>query len=101
MSDIKEVIPEDIEESFYSSAKEAAFELTDQVGKKRYDSDKRGFFDVIQEKIISRKLLVFTTATVLMWFGLDPETWGLIAICYIGGQSVIDAAQVWKHGKSI
>ena len=63
-------------------------------------NNKKGVFDALQEKLISRKLLVFVTATVLMWFGLDPETWGLIAICYIGGQSAIDAAQVWRHGKS-
>lgn len=57
--------------------------------------------DKLLGKIISRKLTVFITATaLLMWYGLDPDTWGLIAICYIGGQSVIDAAQVWRHGKS-
>ena len=57
--------------------------------------------DKLLGKIISRKLTVFITATaLLMWYGLDPDTWGLIAVCYIGGQSVIDAAQVWRHGKS-
>ena len=57
-----------------------------------------GALDRIQEKIISRKLLVFVTATVLMWYGLDPTTWGMIAMCYIGGQSAIDFAKVWKGG---
>ena len=61
----------------------------------------KGVMDAIQEKIVSRKLLVFLTATGLMvWSTLDPETWGLIAICYIGGQSVIDSVQTWRHGKS-
>ena len=55
-----------------------------------------GMLDVIQQKIVSRKLLVFCTATALMWFGLDSQTWGLIAMCYIGGQSAIDFAKVWK-----
>ena len=56
--------------------------------------------DKILNKIISRKLTVFLTATgLLVWSSLDPETWGLIAICYIGGQSAIDAVQVWRHGK--
>ena len=55
-----------------------------------------GMLDVIQEKIVSRKLLVFGTATALMWAGLDSQTWGLIAMCYIGGQSAIDFAKVWK-----
>jgi|TARA_R110001583_G_scaffold12000_1_gene53472 hypothetical protein len=59
----------------------------------------RGCLDIILEKAISRKLLVFLSATgLLAWSSLDSETWGLIAICYIGGQSVIDAAKVWRHG---
>jgi len=61
-------------------------------------SDNPGMLDQVQEKIVSRKLLVFVTATVLMWHGLDPNTWGMIAMCYIGGQSVIDFAKVWKGG---
>jgi hypothetical protein len=56
----------------------------------------KGVLDRIQEKIISRKLLVFGVATTLMWFGLDSETWGMIAMTYIGGQTAIDFAKVWK-----
>ena len=60
---------------------------------------REGALDAIQEKIISRKLLVFGVATGLFaWFGLDPDTWGLIAMIYVGGQSVIDTVKVWKHG---
>ena len=58
--------------------------------------DTKGMLDNIQEKVVSRKLLVFITATALMWFGLDPDTWAMIAAMYIGGQSVIDVAKVWK-----
>ena len=59
----------------------------------------KGILDSIQEKFASRKLLVFLTATALMlWAGLDPDIWGMIAVCYIGGQSVIDFAKSWKHG---
>ena len=58
--------------------------------------DSKGMLDHVQEKIVSRKLLVFITATGLMWFGLDPDTWAMIAAMYIGGQSVIDVAKVWK-----
>ena len=58
---------------------------------------KKGYLDKITEKIISRKFLVFLTATGLMaTSGLESDTWGLIAIVYIGGQSVIDVAKVWK-----
>ena len=58
--------------------------------------DTKGMLDHVQEKVVSRKLLVFITATALMWFGLDPDTWAMIAAMYIGGQSVIDVAKVWK-----
>ena len=57
----------------------------------------RGMLDRVQEKIVSRKLLVFAAATALfVWFGLDTDTWGMIAMCYIGGQSAIDFAKVWR-----
>ena len=55
--------------------------------------------DKTLEKVVSRKLLVFATATGLMSYSLlDPETWGMIAIVYVGGQSVIDTVKVYKHG---
>ena len=59
----------------------------------------KGVLDSLQEKIVSRKLLVFLTATALMMYAnLDPDIWGMIAVCYIGGQSAIDFAKSWKHG---
>ncbi len=59
----------------------------------------KGLIDIIQEKLISRKLLVFLTATgLLASAGLDSDTWGMIAIVYVGGQSAIDAVKVWRHG---
>ena len=59
----------------------------------------KGILDSLQEKVVSRKLLVFLTATALMMYAnLDPDIWGMIAVCYIGGQSAIDFAKSWKHG---
>tara|TARA_B100000700_G_scaffold320643_1_gene418308 strand:- start:15 stop:242 length:228 start_codon:yes stop_codon:yes gene_type:complete len=59
----------------------------------------KGLLDVVQEKLVSRKLLVFLTATgLLASAGLDSDTWGMIAIVYVGGQSAIDAVKVWRHG---
>ena len=58
-----------------------------------------GLLDKVQEKLISRKLLVFCTATgLLAGAGLDSETWGLIAVVYVGGQAAIDAVKAWKWG---
>ena len=57
----------------------------------------KGVLDAVQEKVISRKLLVFLSATALfVYAGLDADTWGMIAMCYIGGQSAIDFAKIWK-----
>jgi hypothetical protein len=59
----------------------------------------QGLLDVIQEKLVSRKLLVFLTATgLLASAGLDSDTWGMIAVVYVGGQAAIDAVKVWRHG---
>ena len=63
------------------------------------DNKQKGVLDAVQEKIVSRKLLVFITATILMaWAQLDPDTWGMIAMCYIGGQTAVDFAKAWRNG---
>jgi len=62
---------------------------------------KLGWADKLLGKLVSRKLLVFSTATALLALSeLDAETWGLIAIIYVGGQSVIDAVKTYKYGDS-
>ena len=62
-------------------------------------SEKMGMLDRVVGRIISRKFFVFLTATgLLTWANLDSDTWGMIAMIYIGGQTVIDAAVAWKHG---
>ena len=71
-----------------------------KLAKAKKPNRAKGCLDIILEKAISRKLLVFATATGLMAYSLlDPETWGMIAIVYVGGQSVIDTVKVYKHGE--
>ena len=61
------------------------------------ESKTKGVLDSLQEKVVSRKLLVFGTATALLVYaGLDADIWGMIAMMYIGGQSAIDFAKIWK-----
>tara|TARA_B100002019_G_scaffold191471_1_gene165609 strand:+ start:268 stop:597 length:330 start_codon:yes stop_codon:yes gene_type:complete len=75
--------------------------LDDKIAEKVKELAKAegSILDKVLGKVVSRKLLVFATATVLLaQYGLDPDTWGMIAIVYIGGQSVIDAAKTWRHG---
>ena len=63
------------------------------------EGEKLGIVDRIVGRIISRKFFVFLTATgLLAWAGLDSETWGMIAMIYIGGQTVVDFAKMWRHG---
>ena len=83
----------DAKEEIAEKAKEFA-----AMEKEWYIKNKsKGILDAVQEKVVSRKLLVFLTATsLLIWAGLDAETWGMIAMCYIGGQAAIDFAKVWK-----
>ena len=62
---------------------------------------KKGTLDRILEKAVSRKLFTFLTATGLMlWSDLDSETWGMIAVVYIAGQSVVDVMRTYRYGDS-
>ncbi len=75
-------------------------EIDMQEAQALVNSEKLGLIDKIIGRLISRKFFVFLTATgLLIWSTLDPDTWGMIAMIYIGGQTVIDAAISWKHGK--
>ena len=66
---------------------------------KPVQNQKSSRLDTIMEKLISRKLLVFLTATGLMSNSLlDSETWGMIAIVYIGSQAAVDAMKIFRHG---
>jgi|TARA_R110001583_G_scaffold34958_1_gene116892 hypothetical protein len=57
-----------------------------------------GLLDKGLEKLVSRKLLVFATATGLMtWAGLDSETWGMIAMIYIGTQGAVDVMKAYRN----
>mgnify|MGYP003153763369 CR=1 FL=1 len=53
-------------------------------------------------KLISRKLMVWLTATGFMLLEAVPltsEDWVAISLVYIGTQGLADIASVWKHGK--
>ena len=52
----------------------------------------KGAFDRALEKVVSRKLLVWGTATGLAATGfLTSGDWVTISALYLGGQAVIDA----------
>jgi hypothetical protein len=62
----------------------------------------RHLLDKSFNKLISRKLMVWLTATGLMFMDSVPLTssdWVAISLVYIGTQGLADIASVWKHGK--
>jgi hypothetical protein len=59
----------------------------------------RGVLDIITAKAISRKLLVWTVATVFMACGkITPDEWTAISLGYVGVEGFSDIALKWKHG---
>jgi hypothetical protein len=103
IKDQAEDIIEGIKEKFECDEHEDCdgIHLDDKIADKvkEFAKAEGSILDKVLGKVVSRKLLVFATATVLLaQYGLDPDTWGMIAIVYIGGQSVIDAAKTWRHG---
>ena len=57
----------------------------------------KGLVDRGLEKVLSRKLLVWLTATGLAAAGaVDSADWVVISSLYLGGQSVIDAVSKLK-----
>jgi len=65
-----------------------------------WEKDQRGFLDKIQEKIVSRKFLVWLTATVAMFLGnISGDTWSGISLAFIGIVGLVEFASMWKHGR--
>jgi len=52
------------------------------------------------DKLISRKLLAWITASAFLVLGfVNNEQWTAITIGYVGIQGFADLAAMWKHGK--
>ena len=61
----------------------------------------RHALDKLMTKLISRKLMVWLTATVLMLtetVPLQSSDWVAISLAYIGIEGLADIATRWKHG---
>ena len=58
--------------------------------------------DTALSKIMSRKLMVWGTATIFMFMDNVPlasEDWVAISLAYIGIQGLADIASRWRHGR--
>ena len=63
---------------------------------------KNQILDRVLNKLISRKLMVWLTATVFMFTEVVPlqsEDWVAISLAYIGIEGLADIASRWRHGK--
>ena len=62
----------------------------------------RHALDRLLSKLVSRKLMVWLTATGFMLtetLPLQSGDWVAISLAYIGIQGLADIAREWKHGK--
>ena len=62
----------------------------------------RQALDTILGKLMSRKLMVWMTATSFMLLDVVPlqsSDWVAISLAYIGLEGLADIATRWKHGK--
>ena len=62
----------------------------------------RHVLDKTLSKLVSRKLMVWLTATGLMLtetLPLQSGDWVAISLAYIGIQGLTDMATQWRHGK--
>jgi hypothetical protein len=74
---------------------------SEKIGEKLIEfsknKNKLSLLDIVLNRLISRKLLVFITATGLTWKAdLSSDVWGMIAVVYISTQAVIDAVKAYK-----
>jgi len=61
------------------------------------EPDKSGILDRAQQKLSSRKFIVFIVATVMMFMGtITPEYWVYVAGIYIGTEAVVDSVSIIK-----
>jgi hypothetical protein len=57
--------------------------------------------DTLINKWISRKLFVFIIATLLLWFAdLESSDWAMIAVVYLGSQTVLDSVVAYNKSKN-
>lgn len=63
--------------------------------------DPKGFLDKYLVKLISRKLLVWITATVALFMGMIPAAaWVQLCLAYIGSQAVVDVVSTYVRAKN-
>ena len=64
---------------------------------KQAEKEGVGLLDVLSEKVLSRKLMVWIVATAFLGFGkITPDEWTAISLGYVGVEGFADLATKWK-----
>ena len=73
-------------------------DIKERIKQELYLKNKeKGILDAMQEKLVSRKLLVFMTATGMALTGnLESDLWAVIAGVYVFGLVILDSIKEWK-----
>lgn len=74
-----------------SISKAEAENLVDNIAKIARVVDNPGFLDRLQQKVVSRKFLVFLIATASFFIDkMDSQQWVYVALAYISIQGIAD-----------
>lgn len=74
--------------------KEIGQEIGDEMREKQND---RGFLDIVTEKLVSRKLLVWIISSTFLCLGkISADEWVAISLGYVGIEGIADIATKWK-----
>ena len=79
--------------------KEEVQEIEQELEKeqKKPPEQRRGLVDIVSEKFVSRKLLVWITGTVLLCVGkVTPEEWTAVTLGYVGIEGFADMVVKYK-----
>lgn len=78
-------------------SEEKAEEIEKKIDEIVYKIDKNGVADNWIGKVTSRKLLVWTVASVALFLSqIRSEDWVAISLAYIGSQALVDLASKWR-----
>ena len=67
--------------------------------RQKTDGSRLGVIDLVSEKIVSRKLLVWIVSTVLLATAkISPDGWTAISLGYVGIEGFADMAAKWRRG---
>jgi hypothetical protein len=68
-----------------------------EIERKKLDGSRLGLVDLVTEKFVSRKLLVWVTATAMLYTGhITPDEWTAITLGYVGIEGMADLAVKWR-----